>query len=275
MFNLIVSASVSHDRRGSILAGRVLQYTDDLVAARFEPSGELDIDAVMGLPTLLMEEGHSNEVVRIAWLTRVVRNGRNYDLNYTVDPDLPKLTNADIYALSSELDMNEWEFGTNHWAIKDVDLFQVLLSHQVGQAPKPSIFQLSEKPVNPKLISLMMPFSASFGLVHSTVKTAIEDEDYECLRADDFWLHAHIMQDIIELICTSKVVICDLSGKNANVFYEAGIAHTLGKEVILITQSHDDVPFDLRPLRYIHYLNNQQGCDKLAADIVARLQTLE
>ena len=59
------------------------------------------------------------------------------------------------------------------------------------------------------------------------------------------------MHDILELISTSKVIICDLSGKNPNVFYEAGIAHTLGKEVILITQHESDVPFDLRPLRYI------------------------
>ena len=55
------------------------------------------------------------------------------------------------------------------------------------------------------------------------------------------------------MICKSSVVVCDLTGKNANVFYEAGIAHSLGKDVILITQSADDVPFDLRHLRYIPY----------------------
>ena len=93
-------------------------------------------------------------------------------------------------------------------------------------------------------------------------------------RADNFWLHAHIMQDIIELICTSKVIICDLSGKNPNVFYETGIAHTLGKEVILITQHIDDVPFDLRALRFITYLNNEEGRARLAADILARLATV-
>ena len=62
---------------------------------------------------------------------------------------------------------------------------------------------------------------------------------------------------------------------NTNVFYEAGIAHTLGKnEVILITQSHDDVPFDLRRLRYLHYLNNNEGRAKLAEDILERVQAI-
>lgn len=274
MFNLIVSGRVEHDRKGSIIAARVLQYTEEYIITRFKPDRVLDINAVMTLPTLLMEEGRSDEVARIAWLSKVSRNGTDYDLTYTVDADLPKLTNADIHALSKELHLHDWELGTNHWAIKDVDLFQVLLSHQVRQAPKPSVFQLSENPVNPMLVSLMMPFLGEFNLVYTKISTAIQALGYECQRADNFWLHAHIMQDIIELICTSGVVICDLSHKNPNVFYEAGIAHTLGKEVILITQSMDDVPFDLRSLRCITYLNNGEGCDRLVADISARLETL-
>lgn len=76
------------------------------------------------------------------------------------------------------------------------------------------------------------------------------------------------------MICKSSVVICDLTGKNANVFYEAGIAHSLGKDVILITQSADDVPFDLRHLRYIQYLNNGEGLQQLTAKVTDRLETL-
>ncbi len=69
-------------------------------------------------------------------------------------------------------------------------------------------------------------------------------------------------------------MICDCTGKNPNVFYEAGIAHTLGKEVILITQSASDVPFDLRHLRYVSYLNNREGRKELAVQVQARLTTL-
>ena len=35
--------------------------------------------------------------------------------------------------------------------------------------------------------------------------------------------------------------------------YELGIAHTMGKKVILITQDVNDIPFDLRHLRHLHY----------------------
>lgn len=274
MFNLIVSGGLESDRRGSIMAERVLEYTSDQLSDEFKPSGNLDVSAVLDLPTILMEEGTADEVVYLGWLTRVQKRGREYHLQYAVDPDVPVLTNADIYALASELHIEEFEVHRNHWAIKDVDLFQVLYRQKAAQRPVPTVFQLSSNPVKPKLVSMMMPFSGGFDRVHRTVKAAIEPEGYECRRADDFWMHAHIMHDIVELICTSQVVICDLSGKNPNVFYEAGIAHTLGKEVILITQNMDDVPFDLRSLRCITYLNNQEGCDKLASDILSRLRTV-
>jgi hypothetical protein len=41
-----------------------------------------------------------------------------------------------------------------------------------------------------------------------------------------------------------------------------------------ITQSHDDVPFDLKPHRYIYYLNNREGLDTITAELKAQLETL-
>jgi hypothetical protein len=45
--------------------------------------------------------------------------------------------------------------------------------------------------------------------------------------------------------------------------YEIGIAHTLGKPVILITQFMDAIPFDLRAVRHIHYEYSPRGCKQL------------
>jgi hypothetical protein len=57
------------------------------------------------------------------------------------------------------------------------------------------------------------------------------------------------------------------TGKNPNVFYEVGVAHTVGKEVILVTQSMDDVPFDLRHLRCIVYEYTPRGVRALEANL--------
>jgi hypothetical protein len=63
-------------------------------------------------------------------------------------------------------------------------------------------------------------------------------------------------------------------GKNPNVFYEVGIAHTLGKTVVPITQSMDDVPSDLGHHRALLYYPNEQGYKDLTTEIEKRLKTL-
>ena len=93
----------------------------------------------------------------------------------------------------------------------------------------------------------------------------------DCHRADDIWENPTIIQDIVSLIDRSKVVISDCTGRNPNVFYEIGIAHTLGREVILLTQNEHDVPFDIAHLRFVKYLNNSQGLQSLAETVSARL----
>ncbi len=57
--------------------------------------------------------------------------------------------------------------------------------------------------------------------------------------------------------------------------YETGIAHTLGKQVIPITQSIDHVPFDLHHPRAQTYHPNLQGLEKLTSDLSARLRHLK
>ena len=58
------------------------------------------------------------------------------------------------------------------------------------------------------------------------------------------------------------------------MFYEAGIAHTLGKHVIPIAQTLKDIPFDLRHHRTLTYLNNQEGRAAMQAILSNRIAHL-
>jgi hypothetical protein len=78
-------------------------------------------------------------------------------------------------------------------------------------------------------------------------------------RADDFFGAHHIMSDVWEAINSARVIIADCTERNPNVFYEVGVAHTLGRTVILITQNGSDVPFDLQAIRYIQYEYTPRG----------------
>ena len=101
---------------------------------------------------------------------------------------------------------------------------------------------------------VIMPFGGWFDSYYSTIYApAIEEAGLIASRADDIYRPSTIVHDIWELTKKAKIVLADLTGKNANVFYELGLAHALAKPAILISETMDDVPFDLRALRVIEF----------------------
>jgi hypothetical protein len=136
------------------------------------------------------------------------------------------------------------------------------------------VFSVPAEPPDQNLVSAMMLFGASFHGAHQVIITASHVNGMTCRRADDIWVHSTVIQDVFSLLFRSFIVVCDFTGKNPNVFYEAGIAHALGKHVIPITQNADDIPFDLRHHRYLPYLNNGEGLARLQAELAARIGQL-
>lgn len=79
------------------------------------------------------------------------------------------------------------------------------------------------------------------------------------IRADDVFTPNAVVDDVWSGIFHSCAVIADCTGRNANVFYEIGIAHCLGKDIILITQRPEDVPIDVRHIKYLQYEYTPRG----------------
>jgi hypothetical protein len=104
----------------------------------------------------------------------------------------------------------------------------------------------------------IMPFGEWFDDYYEDLYCpAICAAGLEPKRADDLYRPSTIINDIWAYTQTAKLILADLTGKNPNVFYELGLAHALAKPAILITESINDVPFDLRSLRVIVYDKNQ------------------
>lgn len=94
---------LENERSGLIGASRVFEHSDDEITDRFKPGGRLGVPAVAALSTIFMEEGISDQIAGIGWLSRVELRSKEYQLHYTLDPEIPRMTNADINALASEL----------------------------------------------------------------------------------------------------------------------------------------------------------------------------
>jgi hypothetical protein len=120
---------------------------------------------------------------------------------------------------------------------------------------------------DPKFIFVILPFQHTL-VFDAIIKPEVEKNGFTCHKADDFFRTGAIMNDIAASIKRATLVIADLTGRNANVFYELGLAHALQKEVVLLTQDEKDVPSDLRAYRFYEYAtSSSEGIRRLRETI--------
>lgn len=130
-----------------------------------------------------------------------------------------------------------------------------------------SIFGVPASDQPKRDIFVLMPFRDDLTPIYEDhLKRCAKRIGMSCGRADDFFSNKSIMEDIWSGICHARLVIADCTGRNPNVFYEIGIVHTLDKKTILIAQSVDDVPFDLRHRRVLVYQFTPRGMSKFEED---------
>lgn len=277
MYHLLMSGNGWGKARDSLSMSRVFEYTDDEISAEFLADGKFNIDRLASIPAILTSEISEDKaaIAQVGVIHRARISSKDVIIEYRIEPDFPTLTNRDLKEMADELGISDFEFQRTHWAIKDVDLFKVLLRHQYQSKATPRVFRIDENwSIDPKLVSVMMPFNVNFDGIYNVLKRTTKKLGLDCLRADDIWDDPAVIQDVFSLIYRSRIVVCDCTGRNANVFYEAGIAHALGREVILITQTKQDVPFDLQHLRYVEYQNNSGGRTSLSKKLAMKINNV-
>jgi hypothetical protein len=122
---------------------------------------------------------------------------------------------------------------------------------------------------------VIMPFRPELGFFYRTLKAHIEQSfpGVTVERGDDSVLTVTILEKIGKLIGQADVVIADCSGRNPNVFYELGMAHALGKPVVLITSDAvEQAPTDIRAFDFISYAI--LGPDEFLAKLDHALQSV-
>jgi hypothetical protein len=129
--------------------------------------------------------------------------------------------------------------------------------------------------LDPQLCFVLMPFDKAFQpLYDDHIKPTVVRAAMRCERADEIQGTTLITWGIWEHVNRARFLIAELTGQNANVFYELGLAHALSKDVILITQSMDFVPFDLKAIRCIVYEftpRGTQALEKKLAELIGAL----
>ena len=125
---------------------------------------------------------------------------------------------------------------------------------------------------------MIMPFRPEFdGVYTGIIRPLMGDLKLTIQRGDEFTsTQGVVMEDVWAALNACRFVIAEITGGNDNVFYELGIAHTLNLPAILITQATapEQVPFDIRHLRYIKYENTVNGGLRLREDLKRAIERL-
>ena len=107
------------------------------------------------------------------------------------------------------------------------------------------------------------------------IKVAVNEAGLTCKRADEILKPGTIILDIVEYLARSNIVIADLTGQNPNVFYEMGVRDGVKGRMILLAQSLEDVPFDLRGSRIVIYsLDSPKNIHEAKVKIINFLKEL-
>ena len=265
--------------RASFESARVFEYTSPALKRRYASN----IAGLAQLPSLVVAEcslntSHSEDAAvpaRFSRLANVRQEGGDVAFDYRHLSSL--LTSQEVFTLISPVPQRSGvtENLRTHWAVKEGNLIEKLsaLWDKRASSEKPKFFGLDEWPlVKRDHIAVMMSYSREFDPVYETIKQACAEVNYPARRVDEIYGPNLIIKDVFTTIDTSKLVICDITGKNPNVLYEAGIAHTRNVDVILLTQKSDDVPFNLAQVRYIQYFPNAEGLQTLKADLVKTIE---
>jgi hypothetical protein len=145
--------------------------------------------------------------------------------------------------------------------------------HEMGLSPRFKRIRFARKKGH---CFYLCPFAEPFNAIfYDHVKPSLEREGFSVERADEIFGTDPIIEDIWEGINSCEVVIADVTGRNPNVMYEIGMAHTVGKPVLILTQNIDDVPFDLKQYRCIVYQYTPPGCRHLEEKVVGTLRFIQ
>jgi len=113
--------------------------------------------------------------------------------------------------------------------------------------------KLLNKAVGRKYCFVVIPFNEKFTPVHQIICDVLNGLGWTVKRADEITYPRLITDLIFKEILTSDLVIADLTDLNPNVFYEVGLAHTVGSDLILLTQDTEKIPFDLKNEQTVSY----------------------
>lgn len=237
------------------------------------PDGYNDFRVLSEMPALIMPEVEYQHLTpaRVTCISNI--RSRNYGIEKGIAFDYNHIT--DILHAEDIIPerLNSLPYGGHRtlWYVEKGNLINMVMKtfEAKMRADKPTFFGLKDWPL-PKLghVGVMMPYSSDFDSVYQTIDSACMRAGCEPIRVKDVLSTQPIIADVFSTIVQASVVICDITGLNPNVLYEAGLAHARNVPVVLISQDTGPPPFNLSQTQVHRYTNNSNGLKELHDNLI-------
>jgi len=107
------------------------------------------------------------------------------------------------------------------------------------------------------------------------IKPAAEECGFTTLRADEITQPGIITSQVIQHIMEDAMVVADLTGRNANVFYELAIRHAIRRPYVQIIDEREPLPFDVANVRSISFTHQDLDSATMArTEIVKQMRSM-
>lgn len=104
---------------------------------------------------------------------------------------------------------------------------------------------------------VIMPFSESWSdnVYKNMIEPAVNEVNLKCIRGDEIERTGQLNSNIFKTLQKVGLVIAEISSPNPNVYYEIGVADTLGKETLFLydPEKNNKIPADKVGVHYSEY----------------------
>lgn len=121
-------------------------------------------------------------------------------------------------------------------------------------------------------VFVLMPFARKYNATYALIQDVASGLGLTCKRSDDIPALGTIMKQVEKSIEQSRMVIADLSNKNLNVYFEAGISNAKGKPMILLARNKNDLAKLIEGNRVILYKDSLDGAEKLKLELKKQIE---
>jgi DNA-binding MarR family transcriptional regulator len=125
---------------------------------------------------------------------------------------------------------------------------------------------------------VIMPFDPAYDDVFEYgIRRTLARRGIESFRMDQVPGSINLIEQMIRHLCEADLIVADLTGANANVLYELGVAHAAGasRQAVLIAENGSEVPFDLAPYKVVYYDRSFRGIENLSDHLLREIDAIE